>query len=147
MTHQSKISIGIDLGGTKISAIAMSSGQTLKHFRIAAPKGDYQKTLEALAKVITDLEAEFGKSSNIGIGMPGSISPITDKVQNANSTWLNGKTLHLDLRKKLNRDIIFANDANCFALSEATDGAGKGAKSVFGVIIGTGLWWRIDLEW
>ncbi len=131
--------LGIDLGGTKIAGVMLDrTGRVVADARISAPQGDYQATLEALGDLITALERQGGARGSIGIGMPGSVSPPTGFVQNANSTWLNGRALKPDLEAKLNRPVRLANDANCFALSEAVDGAGQGMTSVFGVIIGTG---------
>jgi fructokinase len=133
------VRIGIDLGGTKIEAIALDNeGREHLRHRIATPRGDYDGTIAAVATLVTYVEARVGPSS-VGIGMPGVISPATGLVKNANSTWLNGRPLSVDLEARLNRPIRLANDANCFALSEATDGAGAGASIVFGVIIGTGV--------
>ncbi len=137
--HMTQLRIGIDLGGTKIEGVALASdGRELTRRRIPAPAGDYAKTIEALAGLVGDLERAAGGSATVGIGMPGSISPATELVQNANSVWLNGRPLRRDLEKVLDRPLRFANDANCFAVSEATDGAGAGAASVLGVILGTG---------
>ncbi len=131
--------IGIDLGGTKIAGLALAAdGRTLAEHRIPAPRDDYAATIAAIAGLIAQLEAAAGGRGSIGIGMPGSLSPRTGLVQNANSTWLNGRPFGRDLEAHLARPVRLANDANCFALSEAVDGAGAGARSVFGVILGTG---------
>ncbi len=132
--------IGIDLGGTKIAGIALGpGGEVLAQTRIPSPRGDYARTVEALRDLARTLARDAGASqASIGIGMPGSISPATGLVQNANSTWLNGKPFRDDLERALAQPVRLANDANCFALSEAVDGAGRGARSVFGVILGTG---------
>jgi len=131
--------IGIDLGGTKIAAVALDdAGRIRAEHRIDSPQHDYTATIEALAAIVARLEQDAGAIGSVGVGMPGSISPGTGLVQNANSTWLNGRPLKSDLASRLGRPVRLANDANCFALSEATDGAGAGAASVFGVIIGTG---------
>src|SRR5690606_25367260 len=106
--------------------------------RIIAPKGDYDASLTGLVELISELERQAGGFCTVGIGMPGSISPATGLVQNANSVWLNGRPLKDDLEARLGREIRFANDANCFAISEATDGAAAGADSALGVILGTG---------
>jgi fructokinase len=106
--------------------------------RIAAPRGEYARTLEAVAGLVRDIEREIGVRALVGVGIPGTLSPATGLVKNANSTWLNGEPLGEDLPRLLDRPVRFANDANCFALSEATDGAAAGADVVFGVIIGTG---------
>ncbi|MFT5510141.1 MAG: fructokinase [Hyphomicrobiaceae bacterium] len=135
--------IGIDLGGTKIEGLALdaSNGIAAGPIRTETPQDNYNETLAAIAAVIADLEATAGAvapNASIGIGMPGSISKSTGLVQNANSTWLNGQPLQRDLEAKLQRPVRLANDANCFALSEATDGSGADARSVLGVILGTG---------
>ena len=133
--------IGIDLGGTKIAITALDASGT-EHLarRIVTPRGDYHATIEAIASLIAEAERDLGCTgeASIGIAVPGSLSPATGRVQNANSTWLNGRSLDADLVARLGRPVRLANDANCFALSEAIDGAAKGARSVFGVILGTG---------
>jgi fructokinase len=131
--------IGIDLGGTKIEGIAIADdgGERLRR-RMAAPRGDYASTLAAVAGLVHDLERELATRGSVGVGIPGTISPATGLIKNSNSTWLIGQPLAEDLPRVLNRPVRFANDANCFALSEATDGAAAGAEVVFGVIIGTG---------
>lgn len=131
--------IGIDLGGTKIEAIALGEeGGELIRQRIATPR-DYAGSLTALTELVAGVEAAVGRAGTVGIGIPGSISPVTGLVRNANSTWLNGRPLGRDLERRLGRPIRVMNDANCFALSEAADGAGAGADVVFGVILGTGV--------
>lgn len=131
--------MGIDLGGTKIEGRVLDAeGTEVARRRILAPQGNYQDTVAALRDIIRDLEAEARGPVTIGIGMPGSLSPATGRVRNANSTWLNGHPLREDLEAILGRPVRMANDANCFALSEAVDGAAAGARSVFGIIIGTG---------
>jgi fructokinase len=131
--------IGVDLGGTKIEAIALSEdGSIPVRLRIATPRHDYDGTISAIASLVEEIEAKMGARATVGVGMPGAISPATGLVKNANSTWLNGRPLDDDLSARLLRPIRFANDANCFALSEASDGAAAGAACVFGVIIGTG---------
>lgn len=131
--------IGIDLGGTKIEAIALSDdGNMLLRHRVDTPKGKYEDSLEAIACLIEQTEKELGQKGSIGIGIPGAISPATGLVKNANSTSLIGHPLDRDLEKRLGRPVRITNDANCFTVSEATDGAGAGASVVFGVIIGTG---------
>jgi fructokinase len=130
--------IGIDLGGTKIEIIALdAAGAESFRKRIATPRGDYDGTIAAIASLVRDAEAAVGPAT-VGIGMPGTISPATGLVKNANSTWLNGKPLAQDLVTTLGRNVQLANDANCFALSEAVDGAAAGLPIVFGVIVGTG---------
>ncbi|WP_265694622.1 fructokinase [Providencia rustigianii] len=131
--------IGIDLGGTKIEVIALDDdGQILFRQRIATPRGDYEATLEAIQGLVGAAEAETGQTGSVGVGIPGTLSPVTGKVKNANSTWLNGQPFDIDLSQRLGRPVKMANDANCLAVSEAVDGAGAGAKVVFAVIIGTG---------
>ncbi len=131
--------IGIDLGGTKIEIIALAEdGQEMYRERVESPRGSYQATLQAVVDLVGRCEANIGSVGSVGIGTPGAISPATGLLKNSNSTWLNGMPLHLDLEERLQRSVRIANDADCFALSEATDGAGQGAHSVFGVILGTG---------
>lgn len=130
--------IGIDLGGTKIEALALDSEGTERfRRRVPTPRGDYDATMEAIAALVADAERVVGRST-VGIGIPGVVSPATGLVKNANSVWLNGRPLSADLERLLGREVRLANDANCFALSEAVDGAAAGARVVFGVIIGTG---------
>ena len=131
--------IGVDLGGTKIEAIALDrGGQERGRRRVPTPRGRYGATLAAITTLVEGLERESGEPARVGIGMPGALSPATGLVKNANSVWLNGRPLRQDLERLLHRPLRFANDANCFALSEARDGAGEGAPVVFGVILGTG---------
>ncbi len=131
--------IGIDLGGTKIEGIALAAdGRELQRRRIPAPRGNYDDSVRAIAGLVTTIEEDTHKRGSVGVGIPGATSPATGLIKNANSTWLNGKPLAEDLARALGRPVRLANDANCFALSEATDGAGAGANVVFGVIIGTG---------
>src|SRR5215475_10694537 len=134
--------IGVDLGGTKIEALALSAeGEERNRVRIPTPRGDYGATLDAIVS-ITHMARSGLKDeeiAGIGIGIPGSLSPETSLVRNANSTWLNGRPLLRDLEGRLKWPAIMANDANCFALSEAADGAGQGYQTVFGVILGTGV--------
>jgi len=132
------VRIGVDLGGTKIEAAALDEqGRFLSRRRVATPQNDYDGTTSAIVTLVQEIEAEHGKAS-VGMGIPGVISPSTGLVKNANSTWLNGRPLQQDLERALSRPLRVANDANCFALSEATDGAAAGASPVFGVILGTG---------
>jgi fructokinase len=131
--------IGIDLGGTKIEIIALDdSGTTRYRRRVGTPRGSYDGTIDAIVQLVGAAEAATGGRGSVGIGMPGAISPATGLVKNANSVWLNDHPLAVDLAVGLQRPVRLANDANCFALSEATDGAGAGAETVFGVIVGTG---------
>jgi fructokinase len=132
--------IGVDLGGTKIEAALLDAGGTiLRSVRAATPRDDYAGTIERIRALVADLEAGFGVRATVGIGTPGAISPATGMVKNANSTWLNGRPLVADLARALGREVRIANDADCFALSEALDGAGRGARIVFGAILGTGV--------
>lgn len=136
----STIRIGVDLGGTKIEAIALDeAGQTLARQRMATPQGDYAATLRAVVDLVTAIECQLGVRGSVGVGSPGALSPATGVIKNANSTCLNGKPLDRDLAVALGRAVRVANDADCFALSEATDGAAAGAAIVFGVILGTGV--------
>ncbi len=131
--------IGIDLGGTKIEAVALDdSGAVLCRRRVATPRRDYEATLEAMAALVHDVEREAGTRGTVGVGIPGAVSPASGLVKNANSTWIIGRPLDRDLASRLDRPVRVANDANCFALSEAVDGAGAGGRVVFGVIVGTG---------
>jgi fructokinase/N-acetylglucosamine kinase len=131
---------GIDLGGSKIELIALdAAGQESLRRRVPTPQNDYLATVAAVVALVHQAEAELGQSSSIGIGTPGAVSPVSGLMKNCNSTCLNGQPLQQDLERALNREVRLANDANCFALSEATDGAAAGADSVFGVIIGTGV--------
>jgi len=135
----SVLRIGVDLGGTKIEAIAVDGDAAVRsRRRVPTPRHDYAATLEAIAGLVAQVEAEVGGRGSVGIGIPGAISPATGLAKNANSVWLNGQPLHRDLERRLDRPVRLANDANCFALSEATDGAGAGARVVFGAIVGTG---------
>ncbi|MEO6924891.1 MAG: ROK family protein [Bryocella sp.] len=131
--------IGIDLGGTKIEGIALDdAGHELERFRVSTPKGDYDGTVNAIVDVVKQMEAATGLRGSVGVGIPGTIIAATGLVKNANSTWLNGRPFQQDLSVALDREVRCANDANCFAVSEATDGAAAGASVVFGVIVGTG---------
>jgi fructokinase len=141
------VRIGLDLGGTKLEGIALDdAGIPLARRRVATPRHDYGATVEAMAGLVRDLEAETGRRGTVGVGMPGALSPATGLVKNANSTWLIGQPLDRDLSGLLERPVRFANDANCFALSEAVDGAAAGARVVFGVIVGTGTGGGIAVE-
>lgn len=131
--------IGIDLGGTKIEGIALEdSGKEILRQRIDTPQGNYQATIAAIVNLVQLLEVNTQQTGTVGIGIPGAISPTTQLVKNANSTWLIGQPLHTDLEQALRRKVRIANDANCFVVSEARDGAARGAEIVFGVIVGTG---------
>lgn len=135
--------IGIDLGGTKIEGIALDAdGRERARHRAATPAGDYQATVAAIVGLVAQLERQAGLAAQarppVGVGIPGAISPATGLIKNANSTCLIGHALDKDLARALGRPVKLANDANCFAVSEATDGAGRGFRVVFGVILGTG---------
>ncbi len=132
--------IGIDLGGTKIEIIGLDSdGRELTRQRIATPQGNYRATVSAVATLVESTENELGQRGTVGIGIPGAESLATGLIKNANSTCLIGQPLRRDLQALLQRQVRLANDANCFALSEAVDGSGRGAEIVFGVILGTGV--------
>src|SRR3954471_9160464 len=127
--------IGVDVGGTKIEALALDpDGREVFRKRVLTPRGDYDATVRTIAALIE----ESGEGS-VGVGIPGAISRLTGLVKNANSTWLNGRPLKRDLEAAIEREVRIETDANCFALSEAADGAGEGARVVFGVILGTGV--------
>ena len=131
--------MGIDLGGTKIEGVVLDAdGQECARERVATPQGDYAATLETLAGLVLRLETAAGQACSVGIGMPGSISRASGLVKNSNSVCLNGQPLHRELEARLERPLRFANDADCFALSEALDGAARDAAVVFGVIVCTG---------
>ncbi|SDE30000.1 ROK family protein [Rhodospira trueperi] len=135
------VRLGIDLGGTKIEGLVLDGAGTERaRRRIPTPRGNYAATVSAVADLVATLEHEAGATApRVGIGIPGTISPASGLVKNANSTWLIGNPLHQDLEQVLGRPVRIANDADCFALSEATDGAGAGAQIVFGIILGTGV--------
>lgn len=131
--------IGIDLGGTKIEAIALSpAGEELFRKRVPTPPNDYQAGIAAICQLVEEIEAQQGRQGSVGLGIPGAISPATGLVKNANSTWLIGQRFDRDIADALKRDVRIENDANCFAVSEATDGAGAGYNVAFGVILGSG---------
>ena len=135
-----RIRLGIDLGGTKTEIIALGpDGFERLRRRVATPQGDYAATIAAVAALVHDAERELGARGTVGIGTPGSISRATGLLRGSNSVWLNGRAIHADLEAALGREVRITNDANCFALSEASDGAGQGAGVVFGVILGTGV--------
>jgi len=131
--------IGVDLGGTKIEAIALDSDTGIAARRRIPTPRDYTATLDAITRLVTELESQTGKQGTVGLGIPGVVTRATGLVKNANSTWLIGRPLQADLETRLARPIRVANDANCFTLSEAIDGAGRGFETVFGVILGTGV--------
>jgi fructokinase len=131
--------IGIDVGGTKIEGIALDAGgREVGRVRVPTPRDDYDATLSAIDAIVCRLERDAGVRASVGLGIPGTVSLLDGLVKNANSTWLNGKPLQHDIEERLDRPVRLANDANCFALSEATDGAAAGADVAFGIILGTG---------
>lgn len=135
-----QLRIGIDLGGTKIEVIALgAAGRVLARHRVPTPQGDYAATLAAVVGLVDRVEVETGRRGTVGVGTPGALSRVSGLIKNANSTCLIGEPLKDDLQALLGRELRVANDANCFALSEAVDGAGQGAPVVFGVILGTGV--------
>ena len=137
MTGQMRI--GIDLGGTKIEGILLAGRDEVLRLRVPTPRDDYAATVEAVAALAESLERHAGARGTVGVGIPGALSARTGLVKNANSVWLIGRPLLEDLQTRLRRDVRVANDANCFAVSEAVDGAAAGAGVVFGVILGTGV--------
>ena len=139
MSEAPRIRIGIDVGGTKIEGIALDGTGERARIRIATPRDDYRATVDAIVTLIGDLEKCVGVTATVGIGIPGTISPASGVVKNANSVWLIGRPLQRDVEDALGRAVRIANDANCFAISEATDGAAAGVEIVFGVILGTGV--------
>src|SRR5512147_254970 len=140
MARSSRRRIGIDLGGTKIELLALDeAGAAVIRKREPTPKTGYEATLHAIAALVREADAALGAQGSVGIGIPGALSRATGLVKNANSTYLIGKPLKQDLEKAIGREVRLANDANCFALSEAVDGAGADAHVVFGVILGTGV--------
>lgn len=134
------LNCGIDLGGSKVELIVLDrDGLALMRRRLPTPQGDYRGTLEVIARLVREAENEFGHELSVGVGTPGALSKVTRRIKNANSTCLNGQPLLEDLTDLLKRPVRIANDADCFALSEATDGAAAGASTAFGVILGTGV--------
>jgi fructokinase len=132
--------IGIDLGGTKTEIIALAAtGEVLLRRRAPTPRGDYAASVAQIGALVREAEAELGATATVGVGTPGAVSAATGRMKNANSVWLNDQPLQTDLERELVRPVRLSNDANCFALSEAVDGAGQGARVVFGVILGTGV--------
>jgi fructokinase len=131
--------IGIDLGGTKTEGIGLDASTPVAVRRRVATPRDYAGTIDAIARLVAEIEAEAGRTGSVGVGIPGVVSHASGLVKNANSTWLNGRPLLADLEARLSRPVRVANDANCFTLSEAIDGAGRGFETVFGVILGTGV--------
>jgi len=144
---QPAIRFGVDLGGTKTEIVALApDGRELLRRRVVTPREDYRATLDALTRLVTDAERELGGSGSVGLGTPGSISRATGLLRGSNSVCLNGQPIKRDLERRLGREIRITNDANCFALSEATDGAGHDAAVVFGAILGTGVGAGIVVE-
>src|SRR5713226_9697304 len=141
------IRIGVDLGGTKIEFVALErNGNELHRHRVATPRFDYDATVRAIADGVKDIVKKLAKSASVGVGIPGTISTKTGFVKNANSTWMNGKPFDKDLSRALRREVRCANDANCLAVSEATDGAGAGKHVVFAAILGTGCGGGIAID-
>lgn len=139
--------LGVDLGGTKTEIVALNNDNEIKlRERIDSPQGSYQETLKAIIGLVQKAENQLGTKCSLGVGIPGSVSPVSGRVQNANSTWLIGQSIKEDLSNALDRDTAVANDADCFTLSEASDGAAKDAKTVFGVILGTGVGGGISIN-
>ncbi len=136
---RTSLKLGIDLGGTKTEIIALQGGQPVIRRRTPTPQGDYQKTVGLIASLVEDCERELGQQGSLGVGIPGTRSPDHGRIKNANSQCLIGQDLQADLEQRLQRPVRLANDADCFTLSEACDGAGAGAPCVFGVILGTGV--------
>lgn len=131
--------IGIDLGGTKIEALALGTdGRELRRIRVSTPRGDYAETVNTIARLVQTLESDLCRQATVGVGIPGAIMRPSGLVKNANSTWIIGQPLERDLSARLDREVRCENDANCLALSEATDGSGAGHRVVFAVILGTG---------
>jgi fructokinase len=142
-----KIRIGVDLGGTKIEFVALASdGRELYRHRVATPRGDYDGTVRAIRDGVLEIESKLQGRATVGVGIPGTISRLTHTVKNANSTWMNGRPFDKDLSAALGREVRCANDANCLAVSEATDGAGAGSRVVFAVILGTGCGGGVAFE-
>jgi len=140
MTELQTLRLGIDLGGTKIEAVALDAGgRAVARRRAATPRDDYIGTVTTISALVAAMEDELGRRGSVGVGIPGAVSPKTGRIKNANSTWLIDTPFDRDLAAALDRPVRLANDANCFALSEAVDGAAAGAAVVFGAILGTGV--------
>ena len=147
LRKDNSLRIGVDLGGTKIEFVALESdGTELHRHRIATPRNDYEGTVHAIADGVKETEKQVGRTATVGVGIPGTVSTRTGLVKNANSTWLIGNPFDKDLSRALDREVRCANDANCLAVSEATDGAGAGRHLVFGVILGTGCGGGIAID-
>jgi fructokinase len=146
-TQRERIRVGVDLGGTKIEFVALEKdGRELHRNRVSTPRFDYDGTVRAIKEGVEAIEQELQRPATVGVGIPGTISGITHAVKNANSTWMNGKPFDKDLSVALKREVRCANDANCLAVSEATDGAGAGKRVVFAVVLGTGCGGGIAVE-
>jgi len=146
-SSQKKLRIGVDLGGTKIEFVALErDGHEVYRHRVSTPRNDYDGTVRAIKVGVERIEAELGRAGTVGVGIPGTISHITNAVKNANSTWMNGRPFDRDLNNALQREVRCANDANCLAVSEATDGAGAGNRVVFAVVLGTGCGGGIAID-
>ena len=134
-----EVRVGVDWGGTKIEVTALTDhGQELARVRVPTPRGDYEACLSTIAEVVAEVESIAGPAATVGVGLPGSVDPGTGLAKGCSSTWLNGRPVESDLVRVLGRDVHCANDADCFAVSEAIDGAGRGHRVVFGVILATG---------
>src|SRR3974377_718295 len=139
MPSTNKLRIGVDLGGTKIEFVALErDGREVHRNRVATPRGAYEANVRGIREGVEQIERQLGRSATVGVGIPGTMSGTTHLVKNANSTWIIGKPFDRDLRGAVQREVRCANDANCLAVSEATDGAGAGKRVVFAVILGTG---------
>jgi len=144
---QHNVRIGVDLGGTKIEFVALErDGREIHRHRVPTPRFDYDGTVRAIKDGVELIERELQRQATVGVGIPGTISRITHAVKNANSTWMNGKPFDRDLGAALQREVRCANDANCLAVSEATDGAGAGKHVVFAVVLGTGCGGGVALD-
>ena len=131
-----RVRIGIDLGGTKIEGIALDGGREIERIRVATPRDDYPATVEAIGGIVNALDSRVGTVGFVGVGIPGALAPGTGLVKNANSVWLIGRPLLADIEARVGHDVRIANDADCFAVSEATDGAGAGAGLGAGLLAG-----------
>ncbi|MGB8322618.1 MAG: fructokinase [Candidatus Acidiferrum sp.] len=145
--QKNRVRVGVDLGGTKIEFVALEKdGRELHRHRVATPRQDYDGTVRAIKEGVEAIEKELHRTATVGVGIPGTMSLLTHTVKNANSTWMIGKPFDKDLSKALGREVRCANDANCLAVSEATDGAGAGKRVVFAVVLGTGCGGGLAVE-
>jgi fructokinase len=145
--QKERVRVGVDLGGTKIEFVALEKdGRELHRHRVATPRHDYDGTVRAIKEGVEGIEKELHRTATVGVGIPGTMSLLTHTVKNANSTWMIGKPFDRDLSNALGREVRCANDANCLAVSEATDGAGAGKRVVFAVILGTGCGGGLAVE-